>query len=140
MSVPSLVDRYEMVLNTGSTGVIVLEHERWAAPLSDLMTQALAEDIERRRPDLLVAGRALAPASGASVKLAVNVVQMSVRKGDRATIETQWRMLDGRGTEEAGGAVFSAPLGGDNYAGVAQAVSECLGLLADRLVARIPLK
>jgi uncharacterized protein len=146
VSLPSLVDRSEMVLNTGSDGVIVLEHERWAAPLTDLMTQTLAQDIERRRADLLVAGRGLAPASGAAVKMTVNVVQMSVRKGNRASIEAQWRILDARGgqvrggQEEVGGATFSAPLKGDNYAGVAQAVSECLGSLADRLVARIPLQ
>jgi uncharacterized lipoprotein YmbA len=147
VSLPSLVDRSEMVLNTGSDGVIVLEHERWGAPLTDLMTQTLAQDIERRRPDLLVAGRGLAPASGAAVKMTVNVVQMSVRQGDKASLEAQWRILNARsgqergGQEEVGGAAFSAPLRGDNnYAGVAQAVSECLGSLADRLVARIPLQ
>jgi uncharacterized lipoprotein YmbA len=139
VSLPSLVDRSEMVLNTGTDGVIVLEHERWAAPLTDLVAQTLAQDIERRRADLLVAGRGLAPAGGAAVNMTVNVVQMSVRKGDRATIDAQWRILDARGgPEDMGGASFSAPLRTDNYAGVAQAVSECLGLLADRLAARVP--
>jgi uncharacterized lipoprotein YmbA len=69
----------------------------------------------------------------------VTVVQMTVRKSDKASIEAHWRIVGMRtGKEELGGAVFSAPLRQDDYASVAQALSECLALLADRLVAEIP--
>ncbi|HXA35445.1 MAG TPA: PqiC family protein [Steroidobacteraceae bacterium] len=140
VSVPSLVDRPEMVLNSSAEGVIVLEHERWAAPLTDLMTQTLAQDIERRRGDLLVAGQDVVFASGPAIKIIVNVVQMSVRRTGQASIETQWRIVGVRtGKDQVGGEVFSAPLRQDDYAGVAQALSEALGLFADRLVAQISL-
>ena len=141
VSLPSLVDRSEMVLASGSDSVSVLEHERWAAPLGDLMLQTLSQDIERRRADLLVVGRSLASANGPAVKLSVSVVQMTLRSGDKASLETQWRITDARrAKEEVSGATFSSPLRGKDYAGVAQAVSECLALLADRLVAQIPLE
>ena len=49
-------------------------------------------------------------------------------------------MLDPRTNKTvAGGDVFSAPVGQDGYAAVAQALSDCLALLADRLVVQIPL-
>ena len=140
VSLPSLVDRPEMVLNSSAQGVIVLEHERWAAPLTDLMTQTLAQDIERRRGDLLVVGQNLVFASGPAFKISVNVLQMSVHRTGQASIETQWRIVGVRtGKDEVGGEVFSATLRQDDYAGVAQALSEILGLLADRLVAQISL-
>jgi len=138
VTLPSLVDRSQMILNTSADGVIVLEHERWAAPLADLTAQILARDIERRRSDMLVASAEVNP-SAAAVKISVDIVQMTVRKGGRASIDTQWRIVEPRtGKERVGGEVFSAPLEEDGYASVARALSDCLSLLADRLVAQLP--
>jgi uncharacterized protein len=138
VALPSLVDRSEMILNTSANGVIVLEHERWAAPLADLMTQTLARDLERRRGDLLVAGPSVGRAGDGAITVTVDLVQMSVRKGERASVEAHWRIVDSRpGGDVVGGEVFSVPLAQDDYAAVPQAWSDCLGLLADRLAAQM---
>jgi uncharacterized lipoprotein YmbA len=138
VALPSLVDRSEMILNTSTNGVIVLEHERWAAPLADLMTQTLARDLERRRSDILVAGPSVGRSGESAVKVTVDLVQVSVRKGDRASVEAHWRILDSRpGGDGVGGEVFSVPLAQDDYVAVPQALSDCLGLLADRLAGQI---
>jgi uncharacterized protein len=138
VTLPSLVDRPEMVLNTSANDVIVREHERWAAPLSDLVTQTLARDLERRRSDLLVADPSASHSSGSVLKINVDVVQLTVHKGGQASIEAHWRILDPRtGKEAVGSDVFTAPLGQNDYAAVAQALSQCLGQLADRLVAAL---
>ncbi len=139
VSLPSWVDRPELVLDTSADGVTVLEHERWAAPLSDLVAQTLARNIERRRGDVLVFVHG-SGGSGPAVKLTVDIVQVRLRRGQQAHIEAHWRILDTRnGRDSAGGDVFSVPLSADGYAAVAQALSECLGLLADRLAGQIPL-
>lgn len=132
---PSLVDRSEMVINTAADAVIILDHQRWAAPLTDLVTQTLARDLERRRADMLVADPDANHSNTAAVKITVNVVQMTVRRGERASIDAHWRILDSRtGKEERGSEVLSSPLGQTDYVEVAQALSLCVGLLADRLV------
>lgn len=138
VALPSLVDRSEMILDTSANGVIVLEHERWAAPLADLMTQTLARDLERRRSDLLVAGPSVGRADEGAIKVTVDLVQVSVRQGDRANVEAHWRIADSRrGDDVVGGEVFSVHLAQDDYAAVPQALSDCLGLLADRLAAQM---
>jgi len=138
VTLPSLVDRPEMILNTSADTITVLEHERWGAPLADLVEQTLGQDIERRRSDLLVGGRGAVHLKGAAVKIRVDVVQMTARQGDRVSIETHWRIIDARtSTDLAGDEVFSTPLGQDRYAAIAQALGDCLGHLADRLVAQI---
>jgi uncharacterized lipoprotein YmbA len=142
VTLPSLVDRPEMILNTASDGVRVLEHERWGAPLGDLVAQTLGQNIERRRGDLLVAGPGGARTSSAGIKIAVDVVQMTARQGDRLSIETHWRIVDARtdtrtAKDLVGNESFSAPLEPDGYSAIAQALSNCLGQLADRLVAQI---
>jgi uncharacterized lipoprotein YmbA len=76
--------------------------------------------------------------ASATVNITIEVVQMTVRRGESASIEAHWRILDSRtGKDVVGGEVLSAPVRPDGYAAVAQALSECLGILADRLVTQI---
>ncbi len=138
VTLPSLVDRSEMILNTSANGVLVLEHERWAAPLADLATQTLARDLELRRSDMLVAGQSTGRPGDAAVKVTVDLVQVTVRRGERASIEAHWRISDPRtGGDVVGSELFSAAVAQDDYAALPQALSACLGLLADRLVGQM---
>jgi uncharacterized lipoprotein YmbA len=135
VTLPASADRAEILLNSAGERVIVLEHERWAAPLTDLATQTLARDIERRRNDLLVLVHDMGRSKGADLRIAVDVVQMTLHRGGQARIDTQWQIVDLRsGKVLSGGGEFSAPLADGDYAAIAQSLSECLGLLADRLV------
>lgn len=135
VTLPSLVDRGEMVLNTSANGAVVLDHERWAAPLTDQASAVLAQDIERRRSGVLVSNRRTGQPDARLVKIIVNVVQVTARQGDRVSIETHWRIIDAHaGKDLAGNDVFNARLESNDYAAVARGWSACLGLLADKLV------
>lgn len=139
VSLPTLVDRSEMVLNTSADAVTVLEHERWAAPLAELVAQTLAQDFERRRADLLVTGQGLIQPAGAAIKITIDLVRVTVRTGKLASMDAHWRILDTRtATESLGGDLFSAPLAEAGSAAVARALSDCLGQLADHLAAQLP--
>jgi uncharacterized protein len=138
VTLPSLVDRPEIVVNTSADGVTVLEHERWGAPLPDLVLQTLGRDIEHRRGDILVGGQGGIHAGSTPIKIIVDVVQMTVRKGQLVSIETRWRILDPHsGKDVVGSEAFIANMVQDSYPAIAQALSDCLGLLADRLVAQL---
>jgi len=138
LTVPSWLDRSQMMLDTSTDAIVILEHERWAAPLGELAAQTLARDIERRRGDLLVIGQSGSRTGGAGLRITVDVVQLSLHRGARASMEAHWRIVESQsGRDEIGGDVFSAPVAGDGSAAVAQALSECVGLLADRLVGQI---
>jgi len=135
VTLPPWADRTELLLNTSAGEVIVLEHERWAAPLADLVRQTLALDIERRRADMTVGDREVNRSKAPVIDIKVDVVQMSVHRGESARIEARWRIHDPRAAADTvGGGEFAATLGSADYASVAQALSECLGALADRLV------
>jgi uncharacterized lipoprotein YmbA len=138
LTLPSLVDRNEMVV-AAPNGVAVMEHERWAAPLADLMTTTLRQDLERRRADVMVSpyGRG-AGAGVALVRIDVDVVQLWAQRGVEVSIEAQWRVTDSGNHTSLGRDVFVAPLHSDSYAAVAAALSSCVGLLADRLAREVP--
>jgi uncharacterized lipoprotein YmbA len=138
ITVPSLNDRSELVLSTPN-GVTVLDHERWAAPLPDLVTATLAEDIERRRADIVVLPRSSAQADIPLLKIVVEIDQITARLGEQVSIETHWRLNDARsGKVLLGRDSFTAAQRPSNYTEIAAGLSSCIGLLADRLVREIP--
>jgi len=138
VTVPSVVDRAEMVLTT-SGGVTMLDHERWAAPLADLVTATLGEDIERRRSDVVVLPRGPDQAGIPLVKITVEIDQVKARLGDQVAIETHWRVTDTHtGKVSIGRDAFASAQRPQSYSDVAAALSTCVGLLAERLAGEIP--
>jgi uncharacterized lipoprotein YmbA len=138
VTLPSLVDRGEMLLTTPN-GVTVLDHERWAAPLADLVTTTLSQDIERRRNDVVVLTRSADPPGLPLIKIAIEIDQVTARLGDQVIIEVHWRVTDPRtGKMSIGRDAFASSERPQSYMDVASALSTCIALLADRLVQEIP--
>jgi uncharacterized lipoprotein YmbA len=134
VTIPSMVDRNEMVLNTGRNGIVILDHERWAAPLADQVSQTLARDIEGKRSDIFVGDRGFDRSAAPPVALKVDIVRMSVQRSGRASIEAHWRIIDSSaGVDELGSGAFEAAITRDDYAAIAQAYSQTLSDLAERL-------
>ncbi len=137
VTVPSLVDRAEMVIATPN-GVAVMDHERWAAPLADLVTASLSEGLERRRSDVVVLPKSADNAGIPIVRVTVEIDRLTARLGDHLSIETHWRVTDVRtGKEKLGRDVFVSQQQPQSYAEVAAALGACIALLADRLAGEI---
>jgi uncharacterized protein len=133
VTVPSLVDRAPMVLTTAS-GVEVLDHERWAAPLADLVTTTLGQDIERRRSDVVVVRRSADHPQIPVTRMAVDIDRISARLGEQVSIEAHWRLIDAAtGKASIGREVFASPQPPQSYEAVALQISTCIALMADRL-------
>jgi uncharacterized protein len=136
VSLPIMVDRSEMVLSN-TDGVAILEHERWAAPLSEQFSSVLGQDIEARRQGVIVTSRSIAQPGGPTTQISVDVVQLSLRKAVGAKVEARWRLQ--RGSEVTQGReMFASSAPDGSYGGLIQSLNSCIGLLADRLVAQLP--
>ncbi len=160
VTIPSVVDRAEMVLNTSQNGLLVLDHERWGAPLADQVAQTLARDIEARRADIFIGDRTFDQPASPPILVKVDLVRMSAQRGGRAGLEAHWRIVDpgaaagsggggdgggtstvsgpgsagAPGSDRLGSGTFETDAQGDGYEAVAQAYSRTLSALADRLV------
>ncbi len=132
VSLPMIVDRDEMVLSNPG-GVTILEHERWASPLSEQISTVLGQDIEARRPDVIVRSRNLAQ-DGPTATIAVEVVQLSLVKGVETHMEARWRIESGSEVTQ-GREVFGSPARGAGFDELVRSLNDVIGSLADRLVA-----
>lgn len=134
VTVPSLVDRSEIVLLGSGGEVHVLQHERWAAPFADEVAQTLGRNIEARRHDVIVADRRFEAPATAEVKTQVDIVQVIIKRGEHVTLEAHWRITATKaGIDSLGSERFDAAIIDTSYAGIARAISVCLGSLGDRL-------
>lgn len=137
VTIPSLVDRGEMVLSSPG-GVAVMDHERWAAPLADLVTAALARDIESRRGNVVVLSKTADRAGIPLLRIAVDIDEISARLGDHLTMGVHWRVTDAHTNRETlGRDTFASPQPTQSYADVAAALSACVAALADRLAGQV---
>lgn len=138
VDIPALVDRPEMVVTTSENGIAVLDHQRWAMPLSDQVLQTLARDIERRRAEVLVADRSFDQGAVPPLKIKVDIVRLNAHPAQHVVMEAHWRIVDPQaGTDVIGGDVFDSAVDGAGYDAVAKAYSRVIGNLADRLSAGI---
>lgn len=138
VTVPSMLDRGEMVLAT-RTGVTVLDHERWAAPLADLMTTTLGQDIEARRVDVVVLPRSADKSGIPLMRIAIEVDRVDARLGEQLRMEVHWRVTDiSAGHQSLGRETLVSERQPQSYDEIAAALSECVAQLADRLVSQIP--
>jgi uncharacterized protein len=138
VTLPTLIDRSEMVLE-GSGSITILEHERWAAPLLDQATATLGQDIERRRPGILVTPHRPTSAARQVLRLNADIVHFSAHAGGSVNIETHWQISDLKTEQHWSGAeVFTSSAAGGGYDMIAAALSDCLAQLADRIVREVP--
>ncbi len=135
VALPPLVDRPQFVVETNG-GVHIQEHERWAAPLADQVQSVLGQDLERRRSDVFVTARS---AGANAVHIDIDVISLTARLGSAVNLNVRWRVrAAGSGTQAIYGREAFTCQAAQGYNGVADAASECLGQLADRLVAALP--
>lgn len=138
VTIPSVIDRGEIVVADGN-GVSVMDHERWAAPLADMVSSALGQDLERRRSDVVVLPKSADKAAIPLISIAVELDQVTIQLGAPVRIGTHWRVTDARtGKQTLGRDTFASPQQPQGYADIAAAFSACIALLADRLAAEIP--
>jgi hypothetical protein len=137
VAIPDAVDRPQLVIRRGGTGLSIEEFERWAAPLRGELARALAEHLAVLRPDARVA---VAAAAGASpqYRVAVEVRRFDLVPGEGATLDAVWTVaVEGRAPHSARTVVAEAG-GGPGIDALVAAQSRAVERLARDIAAVLP--
>jgi uncharacterized lipoprotein YmbA len=99
VTVPAVVDRPEFVVSTGANQVKLDEFNRWASPLQDNLTRAIAENLVALlgTPRVIVFPQALA--TNPDYRVAIEIRTFDSAPGTAATIDAVWtirRAKDGK--------------------------------------------
>ncbi len=135
LTVPSILDRPEIAVRMTATQLEFSETRRWAAPLDTLVRRTLADDLSARLgdPALLANGAAIAVVN-------VDISEFDADRAGEVTLDARWTVAP-RSHEalpiSSEHARLQVPPTGDDAGDVAATMSQALGMLADRIIARL---
>lgn len=129
VSIPAVVDRPEIVVTVAPNEVWPDEFNRWAAPLSDGIGQALAQNLAAglKSPRVTLA---LATSGEAEYRVAVEVQRFESVPGSHALFDAAWTVRRSRdGASTAGRTTVREKVGDGSYESLAAAHSRAVGQL-----------
>lgn len=139
VTIPSGLDRPELVVQAGDHRSEAIERQRWAAPLKEEIARSLAANIGRLRKNSLVE-RGL-PAGGPTPDLSVSVEvgRLELEPGVAATLEALWTIQgdDGYVVRSSGSSV-RIPAADSGYDALVGALNKAVRVLAEQIAAALP--
>jgi uncharacterized protein len=138
VTVPSVVDRPEFVVSTGSNELRLDEFNRWAAPLQDNLARVIAENlvVMLGTPRVILFPQALA--TDPDYRVAVEIRTFDSLPGTAAVLDAVWtirRAKDGR--TQTGRTSAREAVDNGSYEALAAAHSRAAGRLSQDVAAAI---
>jgi hypothetical protein len=138
VGVPVQVDQPQLVVRQGSSGVAVLDGERWAGPLADEVRAALSARLARSLATQDIAGLAR-PGDRQLIRIKVQLRRFDIWPGQGAQLEADWSLgvADEAGNARltCGASLRTSASGG--YPELVQAQQHLITDLADRIGADV---
>jgi uncharacterized lipoprotein YmbA len=139
VTIPTELDRSQLVRRIDATRLQIIEGERWAAPLEDTIRRVLSGDLAARLPPNMVANTNEPSIGEKRQSLAVDIAELYGDAACTVTLRAAWVLKQpdsqsSRGTEE-----LRVPVSGDcSRAGtLPTAMSQALAQLSDRIAAAV---
>jgi uncharacterized lipoprotein YmbA len=139
VTIPTELDRSQLVRRVDATRLQIMDAERWAAPLDDTIRRVLSADLVLRLPPNMVANPYEPSIGEKRQSLSVDIEELYGDETCAVTLRAAWvlkqpDMQSSRGQEETR-VPASGPCNG--AASLPQAMSQALGQLADKIAAAI---
>lgn len=136
VDVPSQVAKNQMVVQTGTTQVQILEQERWASLPGDEIRRALSSDLTQQLGTINVYGTAY-PEGTPVYRVSVNVQRFESWPGSHALIDAVWSVRAvGSQTVMTCRSVVNQPVTG-SYDGVVDGHRQAVQQISTQIVAGI---
>jgi len=132
--IPRTLDRRGMVTQGRPDRLVISEQNRWGAPLADLVTTVLTQDlVQRLSPDSVVLPEAAAPAGTRVIGL--DILQFGPDAAGDVILDASWNLTPyGSDTPLfTRHVLLRAPAEAGSYAAQARGMSGLLGQLADAM-------
>jgi uncharacterized lipoprotein YmbA len=92
--IPAMLDRQQLVSESGRDQVDVHQFDQWGGPLDEMMRRVLSEDLQARLPaGMVVAPKA--PAPPGTRGLVIDVQEFEPAAGGKVVLDASWTLLGG---------------------------------------------
>ena len=91
VAIPDLLDRPQIVLHSGANQVDVLNDDRWAAPLADMIQRVVAANLSSRLGSQAVSDPGL-PSSGAARGIGISILELTAGHDEQCVLDASWEI------------------------------------------------
>lgn len=138
VTVPTIVDRPQIVLSTGSPRVTLSEQERWAEPLRESIPRVMADDLAKLLPEAFVSAYPQGALPNPDVKVVADVQRFDSSQGEAAIIDILWTVSAGKDDNRLTGRTFKRePTQGSDYAALVAAHRRALAAVSRDIAAAV---
>lgn len=137
VSVPTVVDRPEIVVSTGPNEVWLDDFNRWASPLQDNLSRAVAENLVAILGTSRVSLFPQTLSSGADYRVAIEVRRFESTPGKTAILDASWSVRRKDDNTQTGRTEVTEEVHGSNYDALAEAHSRAVTRLSQDIAQAI---
>ena len=132
--IPPMLDRREMVAQTGPNAIDIRHEAQWSAPLGPMIRRVLSQDLAAKLPE----GKVVmpdAPMAPRTARIVVTIVQFGARPDGKIALVAGWVLLKGDPPRPSlrREVTLEADRAGDDAKADAAAMSALLGSFAERI-------
>lgn len=106
VSLPAIVDRPQIVLNSGPNRVSLVEQSRWAEPLKESIPRVMANDIAQLLPDAYVSSYPEVALLYPDYRVLVDIQRFESAQGEAVTLDLIWSVTAERDGKHKTGRTF----------------------------------
>jgi len=121
VTLPAVLDRPQMVLNGSTTQLTILDQSRWAAPLSRMIAQTVADNLSRELGLSQVHAYPQSTSLPSDFKLWLDVRALQATLGQGVHLELAWSVVRGNRVVAAGSMVKDVAQTGQGMDGLVTA-------------------
>jgi uncharacterized lipoprotein YmbA len=133
-AIPKYLDRPQIVRHGGAYQLEVAEFDRWGEPFGDMVTRILVGDLAQRLPKAQVFKADSPTATAAAATLQIDFSRFDPDPDGTIVLVARWTLTATNGVTEDTNRLTVKPAS-DADADLVAAMSQALGLLADKIAA-----
>jgi uncharacterized lipoprotein YmbA len=139
LSLPTLVDRKQMVTRDENNAIQMAEFHQWAAPLNDNVLSVLRKNVAALQPNAIVRAYPWSVYGEMDYRVIIDISRFDSQLGKSANFEANWAIMEEKNHViiSNGQINIQQPLHDTNYASVVQAQNKLLSEFSQQLSAAL---
>jgi len=129
VTLPSLLERKQIVTRTGNNSIHQAEFHQWAAPLKDNLVQVLTQNLAAQQPEAIVRAYPWSAFGTVDYHVIIDVTRFDTTPKRSANLEADWAIMNDQTHSliSSGHSRIERPLTDASYSGAVDALDKTLG-------------
>jgi uncharacterized lipoprotein YmbA len=135
LSLPTIVDRLQIVTRTAKNEVKLAEFDQWAAPLTETIILVISQNLTALQPASIFRQFPWSAYGTVDYRVIIDINRLDIRPGQSVTFEASFAIMDENNRSITRNARFKSerPLPDKSYAEIVKTLSRILGDFSERI-------